>query len=319
MDSAVVLHMRVADIRVGDRRRKDYGDIDGLAANIEKRGLLHPIVIDDDDHKHLVAGGRRLDAVKRLGWDKVPVRLLGTLTESERREIELEENIHRKNLTRDERLHVFEQAKQVLRDRSEAAAIPPASLREESEDESPADLSDKNIGKIGRGRPEKPDSDEKAAALSGFPLPTIRLDRQHAAAEARYPVLKTVPTQQDALKIAAKLDAMPEPVRAEMIEKLERRDPDTQTTLTGRPPVSKGTTPHEMADRDPERRWARIIHEVTKFISSTRNQGGIGALTRKWSDSGKRAYLAQIREWRAELGAWEEYLAGEVEHDEHVA
>lgn len=84
-------------IRIGDRRRQDNGDIAGLADSIREHGLLHPLVVDADDR--LVAGGRRLEAVRELGWLCVPVTRLGDLTETQLREVELEENLRRKDLT----------------------------------------------------------------------------------------------------------------------------------------------------------------------------------------------------------------------------
>ena len=37
--------MKVADIKVGKRIRKDMGDLDGLAESIRELGLLQPIVV----------------------------------------------------------------------------------------------------------------------------------------------------------------------------------------------------------------------------------------------------------------------------------
>lgn len=91
----------VASIVVGERRRKDMGDLDELARSLEQCGLIQPIVIDDDGR--LVAGGRRLAAAKLLGWQEIDCRLFGTLSDIERREIELEENIRRKDLLPGER------------------------------------------------------------------------------------------------------------------------------------------------------------------------------------------------------------------------
>jgi hypothetical protein len=59
----------IADIIVGERHRRDLGDIDGLARSIADVGLLHPIVIDS--HGRLIAGKRRLNAVRQLGWMRV--------------------------------------------------------------------------------------------------------------------------------------------------------------------------------------------------------------------------------------------------------
>jgi ParB family chromosome partitioning protein len=64
----------IAEIIVGDRHRKDLGDIEGLAASIEDIGLLHPIIVDQDGQ--LLAGGRRLVACKLLGWSEIPVTVV---------------------------------------------------------------------------------------------------------------------------------------------------------------------------------------------------------------------------------------------------
>jgi N6-adenosine-specific RNA methylase IME4 len=61
-------------IRVGERHRKDLGDIDGLAANIAELGLLHPIVIRPDGT--LIVGERRLRAAQALGWSEIPVTVV---------------------------------------------------------------------------------------------------------------------------------------------------------------------------------------------------------------------------------------------------
>ena len=55
-------------IRVGKRHRKDLGDIRFLARSIQEIGLLHPVVIRPEGK--LIAGERRLWALKLLGWTK---------------------------------------------------------------------------------------------------------------------------------------------------------------------------------------------------------------------------------------------------------
>src|SRR5262245_1711653 len=65
---------RIADITVGERFRRDLGDIAGLAASMAEPGLLHPIVITPDGR--LIAGERRLRAAELLGWNEIPVRVV---------------------------------------------------------------------------------------------------------------------------------------------------------------------------------------------------------------------------------------------------
>ena len=92
------MKVTIKDIIWGDRARKDYGDSDsllGLAQSISKNGLLHPIVIDDSHT--LRAGGRRLTAMIQLGWDECEATMLADLSSLQKLEVELEENLHRKN------------------------------------------------------------------------------------------------------------------------------------------------------------------------------------------------------------------------------
>jgi len=61
----------IDSITVGQRFRRDVGDIDGLAQSIRDLGLLHPIIIRSDGR--LLAGLRRLLACRQLGWREIPV------------------------------------------------------------------------------------------------------------------------------------------------------------------------------------------------------------------------------------------------------
>ena len=67
----IELERTVDSIRVGRRHRTAFGNIDELAASIERDGLLQPITITPDGV--LVCGARRLAAIKKLGWRKVNV------------------------------------------------------------------------------------------------------------------------------------------------------------------------------------------------------------------------------------------------------
>jgi len=60
----------ISGIIVGERHRRDLGDIAGLAKSIDEVGLLHPIAVTFDGH--LIAGERRLRAVELLGWKTIP-------------------------------------------------------------------------------------------------------------------------------------------------------------------------------------------------------------------------------------------------------
>ena len=63
-----------SEIIVGERMREGLGDIESLARSIEKFGLMQPVVVTPG--KELIAGKRRLEAMKLLGWTEVPVRIM---------------------------------------------------------------------------------------------------------------------------------------------------------------------------------------------------------------------------------------------------
>jgi|GEM_PF-2656769 len=66
--------VKIADIVVGERHRKDFGDLEALAASIDQLGLLQSILLTTK--KRLVDGERRLRAAQGLGWKKIDARIL---------------------------------------------------------------------------------------------------------------------------------------------------------------------------------------------------------------------------------------------------
>lgn len=66
--------MLIDSIRVGHRYRRDVGDLTSLAESIANVGLLHPVVVTPNGE--LIAGQRRLEACRLLGWDRVSVNVV---------------------------------------------------------------------------------------------------------------------------------------------------------------------------------------------------------------------------------------------------
>jgi ParB family chromosome partitioning protein len=78
------------------RRRKDMGEIEKMMESIKQFGQLQPIVINQNNE--LIYGGRRLAACTLLG-QKVRACYKDTIDPVLMRELELEENIQRKDFT----------------------------------------------------------------------------------------------------------------------------------------------------------------------------------------------------------------------------
>ena len=91
------MQVRVDDIKVKHRIRRDLGDLSQLAESIRQHGLMNPIVINE--RKELIAGERRLESVKILGWQLVDVRVVYTKDEAEKIQLEIDENLYRRALT----------------------------------------------------------------------------------------------------------------------------------------------------------------------------------------------------------------------------
>lgn len=100
----------ISRIKVGNRHRKDLGDIDELARSIEDVGLLHPIVVTPK--LELIAGQRRLVALKKLQRKRIPVHVVDleaiTLGEAA-------ENLQRKSLTPSELVAIGQAIEQLER------------------------------------------------------------------------------------------------------------------------------------------------------------------------------------------------------------
>jgi ParB family chromosome partitioning protein len=76
------------------------GDIPGLAESMKRCGQINPIMISKNNI--LIAGGRRLEAAKYLGWKTINVVVADVNEKAARLEYEIEENIQRQEFTDEE-------------------------------------------------------------------------------------------------------------------------------------------------------------------------------------------------------------------------
>lgn len=91
-------HVDINHIKVVDRHRRDLGDLADLIESINKVGLLHPLVVDSE--LRLIAGQRRLEALRKIGWPSVPVRVVKKVADAQKMlEAERDENTCRKAMT----------------------------------------------------------------------------------------------------------------------------------------------------------------------------------------------------------------------------
>lgn len=144
--------MRISEIQIGFRYRKDLGDLRTLVESIENVGLLHPVVVTPEGR--LIAGQRRLEACRLLGWTEIPVTKVDVLQAARG---EAHENFIRKDLLPSE-IVALKRAIEPL-ERREArerqghkAALCPSATVAEGQRANPGDARDNVARFLGVGR-----------------------------------------------------------------------------------------------------------------------------------------------------------------------
>src|SRR5436190_4446131 len=144
--------MNIDQIQIGFRYRKDLGDLRSLADSIGEVGLLHPVVVTPEGR--LIAGQRRLEACRRLGWGEIPVTVVNLLQAARG---EAHENFIRKDLLPSEivalkrAIEPLERREARERQGHQTGACLPATMAERQVP-SPGDARDKIARYLGVGR-----------------------------------------------------------------------------------------------------------------------------------------------------------------------
>ena len=97
--------VNIEDIKIKKRVRHDLGDLEALKDSLRTYGLLNPITLNSK--YELIAGERRLQAAKAIGWTNINAVIMDNISEIEQLEIELEENNQRKEFTNEELLEGY--------------------------------------------------------------------------------------------------------------------------------------------------------------------------------------------------------------------
>ncbi len=99
------MEIRINEIQIKKRARHNLGSLTDLANSMKKHGLMNPVILTEN--KILISGHRRLEAARSLGWKTIEARILSDLNDIERMEMEIDENLHRKDFTPDEIVEAF--------------------------------------------------------------------------------------------------------------------------------------------------------------------------------------------------------------------
>lgn len=87
---------KLTDISLENEYLRSYTDVSSLKKSIESVGLIHPVTINSNNE--LLAGARRFQAVKELGWEEIPVHVIDR-DELVQELISIDENLVRTSLT----------------------------------------------------------------------------------------------------------------------------------------------------------------------------------------------------------------------------
>ena len=93
------------DIRVKRRIREEPEDIEDLMNSMKRYGLMNPITINSENV--LIAGRRRLEAARRLGWHMISANVIEATDRVSELEMEIEENTQRSNFTDKELMKAY--------------------------------------------------------------------------------------------------------------------------------------------------------------------------------------------------------------------
>ena len=104
----------ISDIKIGPRFRKDAGDLRPLIESIKRHGLLHPIVVSEDNQ--LICGRRRISAYMQLGKTEIEVNLVSP---TDLREAEADEN--NKTIRKDFTVEEIAEVDEFYREKEEVA------------------------------------------------------------------------------------------------------------------------------------------------------------------------------------------------------
>ena len=261
------MEISIDDIEIGDRFRKDLGDIPALAESIEKHGLLHDIVIDSQ-HR-LICGHRRLTAAKSLGRSTITAKVVAI---EDMLGAERDENATHKQFLP-----------------TEAVAI----AREiEARERKEAQQRKRDAGKV-RGRGQ-----QIGCAKLAQPIPDSKPKRRDppSTAKAASAVGMSRPTYEKAKTVVEAAEADPDefgPIAEEM-------DRTGSVDRAYKQTVRKQHGAVDHPTKDAERRWGRVFRDIMTAVASVKDLGGIAKLTESWSENGKESLLDDL-----ELANWD--------------
>lgn len=283
----IELERSVDSITIGNRHRHDLGDLDALAASIQRDGLLQPPTITPDGV--LVCGARRIAAIRQLGWRSVNVWVRSGISDRLGHLLaEQDDNVLHKPLTPLEAAALYRELKALM---AENAALRQAATRFSTTHQPGSD----GAGKF----PTPPDTPPESTSQ---PV-TARAGEQAASMIPGAPSYKTLEKISYLEHLTTNPDT-PEPIQAEARLALERIhdgapvDPAYQhlKTLTS---GDRDTRLHQLADDALAR--AKASNKGKKATHPRKPETAQEAVPERWPT---RAFVLT---WEELQGWWTHY------------
>ena len=116
LDKFDVLKIKCSDIQVNSENFFEIANIEELADSIDLIGLQQPLVVTKSDNGYLlIAGHRRFEAIKSLGWDTVPCIVSKPINNELEMLALIQTNTQTRELSYQERMEAVKRTEQALK------------------------------------------------------------------------------------------------------------------------------------------------------------------------------------------------------------
>jgi ParB-like chromosome segregation protein Spo0J len=250
----------LSDIRIGERFRKDLGNLDSLAASIRDRGLFHlPLVTTNGE---LVCGRLRILAMQKLGWVSSDVWEI-EIDPDNMLLAERDENEERKQFTTSERVAIGRAIEALVSNGqgkhiSNHEPVARGPQVDESKSKKARDIAAKGAGFESAG------SYRRASKVidNGHPALVEAVDKGEIKVSTAA-VLSTLPKEIQAALVADSPKAAK--AKAKEIQAAQATEPDP-----------------EMKAEKAAATWAKIFNDYYMLATSLKRRGGVETLAAKW-------------------------------------
>ena len=290
-----IREMPVKHIVVGPSRRAvDENVVASLMESISRAGLLNPIILRrDKENLLLVAGRHRLEACRRLGWEKIPyLQERGNELRAELTEID--ENLARAELDAAQQALATQRRAELIVELEKAAARISSNGRTKLPD-APAPK------KKSRGRPSSPASARSQAKTLGKSKSKIAADTKRARTLGTEALQKVSGTSLGTGRALDALAAMPAEERAELVERAAAGEAVSVPALTPTPAAAVSMTP-DLAARQLSRSLSVWFAENLDLIQAAEVKNAVEWFrARLTGDQGALGAKLELQRWAAEF------------------